>query len=156
MSASADRGCERWAWRDCANAWGSDMAAVFRSCRALRSRLLFSRCSWSSDMAERSAIASGFSLSDMGSDGGCWRNAATGGGRTCFSDAEGSGRGASFAGAVVGVRGDTGGRPGEREWERSVSRSSEGASVSVGEAERVLVGEGMVNAGMVQRATDDV
>jgi hypothetical protein len=107
-------------------------------------------------MADRSAIASGFSLSDIGTDGGCWRKAATGGGRTWFAAPEGSGRGASFAGAVVGVRGDTGGRPGERELSRSVSRSSEGAEVSVGEVERVLVGEGMVNAGILQRATDDV
>lgn len=68
-------------------------------------------------MAERKAMASGFSLSAMATDGGCWRKVATGGGAgrgrvsVCSS-------GASWAMVAVGVMGDTGGRLGEADSER--------------------------------------
>lgn len=101
-------------------------------------------------MAERSAIASGFSLSDIGTEGGCWRKVVAGGGRTCFCDSEGS-SGARRAAAVVGVRGDTGGLSGDCDLERSPLRSSDCAAVSMGEAERVFVGDGMVKAGILRR-----
>lgn len=89
-------------------------------------------------MAERSAIASGFSLSAMDTDGGCWRKVATGGGTTRGRGSEGS-SGASCATEDVGVMGDTGGRSGEPDDERCLSRWSEGVDDVLGDVERVLV-----------------
>jgi hypothetical protein len=55
-------------------------------------------------------MASGLSLSEMGSEGGCWRKVvAAGGGGATLGPASG-GRGASWATVAVGVMGETGGR----------------------------------------------
>lgn len=111
------------------------------SSRALRSRRLFSRWSCSSDMAERSAIASGFSLSEMGTEGGCCLKVAAGGGcggATRGRVSAGSGR-ASCAAATVGVIGDTGGRLGDRERERRWEGWSEGVEELLGEVDGGLV-----------------
>jgi hypothetical protein len=62
------------------NACGSETAAALRSCSAFRSRLLFSRCSCRIDIADRRAIASGLSLSDIATGGGWGLNVAVGGG----------------------------------------------------------------------------
>lgn len=65
---------------------------------------------------------------------------------------------ASCATRRGGVMGDTGGRPGDRDrdrdcdCERSASRASLLGVVSVGEPDDMFVGEGMVRAGMLQRA----
>lgn len=109
-------------WMARAKLAGSETAADLSSARALRSRLLFSRCSCKRDMAERRAMASGFSLSDMATEGGCWRKVATGGG----AGREGASVrsiGASWATEAVGVMGDTGGRLGEADSERLRERS---------------------------------
>jgi hypothetical protein len=88
-------------------------------------------------MADRSAIASGFSLSDMGKDGGCCLNVAVGGGTT-RGRASVFGTGASCAIVAVGVIGDTGGLLGEVDAERFPERS-EVVEASLDEAGRVLV-----------------
>jgi hypothetical protein len=79
---------------------------------------------------------------------------AAGGGSTCARDSDGSGR-TSFAGVAVGVRGDMGGRSGDCDLDLARGRAWWGSSacvaLSAGEVERVLVGEGMVNAGMLQQ-----
>lgn len=80
-------------------------------------------------MAERSAMASGFSLSEMGTEGGCCLNVAGagadagaggGGGALRGRESERS-MGASWATVAVGVMGETGGRSevgdSERFWE---------------------------------------
>lgn len=72
-------------------------------------------------MADRRAMASGFSLSEMATDGGWLMKVAAGGGTT-----RGRSMGASCATVAVGVMGDTGGRSGEtepdrlREWSETV------------------------------------
>lgn len=91
-------------------------------------------------MAERRAIASGFSLSDMGTEGGCCMKVADGGGcggATRGRASWGSGR-ASCAAATVGVIGDTGGRLGERDCDRLWVRWS-GVEELLGEVDGVLV-----------------
>jgi hypothetical protein len=60
-------------------------------------------------MAERRAMASGFSLSEMGSEGGCCLKAVGGGGALRGRGSERS-MGASWATVAVGVMGETGGR----------------------------------------------
>lgn len=120
--------CACCSWIDCAKACGSATATALSSWSALKSRLLFSRCSCSSEMAERRAIASGFSLSDIATAGGWGMNVALGGGGGCVgcggSRGGGGGgtmracpsvqsTGASWAAVTVGVMGDTGGRFGE-------------------------------------------
>jgi hypothetical protein len=98
-------------------------------------------------MAERSAMASGFSLSDIATAGGCCRKVATGGGA-------GRGRGsvrstwASWAREAVGVMGDTGGRLGEADSDRFRDRSEE---ASLDEAGRGVVSTR--SAGMAARWT---
>lgn len=117
-------------------------------------------------MADRRAIASGFSLSDIETGGGCVRKVARGGGRTCLRVSKGS-MGASCATETVGVMGETGGRAGDCDLDRTVSclmaawslvasnLSVEGTEAEVedseGEVGRVVVGEGMVKAGMMRR-----
>jgi hypothetical protein len=100
-------------------------------------------------MAERRAIASGFSLSEMATEGGCWMKVATGGGA-------GRGRasvratGASWAADAVGVMGDTGGRFGDADSERFRERPE------VDEASLDEAGRGFVStrsAGMTARWT---
>lgn len=97
-------------------------------------------------MAERSAMTSGFSLSDMATEGGCCLNVATGGG---------AGRGgsvrstaASWATEALGVMGDTGGRFGDADSDRLRERSE------VDEASLEEAGRGFVStrsAGMAAR-----
>lgn len=67
-------------------------------------------------------MASGFSLSDMGTEGGCCRNVAVWGGTT-RGRASVRSTGASWAAATVGVMGETGGRLGEADSERFLERS---------------------------------
>lgn len=145
--------CFRWFWIWRAKASGSATAAVLRSCSVLRSRLLFSRCSCRSEIADRSAIASGFSLSDIGTDGGCFRNVAAGGGDTWLGFCGSVGAtGASCATDSVGVIGDTGGRSGDCDRDRWMPRSlGDVAVVFVGETGVSLGGEGIVSAGMLRR-----
>lgn len=82
-------------------------------------------------MAERRAMASGFSLSAMETEGGWRMKVAAGGGA-------GRGRGsvgstvASWAMVAVGVMGDTGGRSGEAESECLAERSDEEAALDDG------------------------
>jgi len=129
--------CARCSCSERTNACGSDTAAALRSWRALRSRLLFSRCSCRSEMAERRAMASGFSLSDMATDGGCGLKVAVGGGA-------GRGRasvrstGANWAAEAVGVRGDTGGRSGVGDLERA-PECSEAVEASLEDTGRAFV-----------------
>lgn len=106
-------------------------------------------------MAERSAIASGFSLSEIGTEGGCCLKVAVGGGTTRF---RGSGRsiGASCATETVGVMGDTGGRFGERDWERRRSRWSEGVEELEGELDRVLVSTRSAGMARMKRGPESV
>lgn len=101
-------------------------------------------------MAERSAIASGFSLSDIGTDSGCCLKVATGGGTTRGRGSEGS-RVANCATAAVGVMGDTGGRSGERDSERLLSRWCEGEGELLGEVDRVLVSTRSAGMAEVER-----
>lgn len=74
-------------------------------------------------MAERRAMASGFSLSEMGTEGGCCLKAvgAGGGGGALRGRESERSMGASWATVAVGVMGDTGGRSevgdSERFWE---------------------------------------
>lgn len=117
--------CDFCAFCSCnerAKACGSDTAAALSSASAFISRLLFSRCSWRSDIAERKAMASGFSLSEMATEGGCCLKLAVGGGAGRGRDSVGS-VGASCAIEAVGVMGDTGGRSGEAEAECLPERS---------------------------------
>jgi hypothetical protein len=109
--------CALFSWIDCAKPAGSATATDLSSASALRSRLLFSRCSCSSEMAERSARTSGLSLSEMATDGGCCLKVAGGGGagRGCASVRS---TGASWATEALGVMGDTGGRFGDADSER--------------------------------------
>ena len=88
-------------------------------------------------MAERSAMASGFSLSEMATDGGCGLKVAVGGGA---GRGRGSVRstGASWATDAVGVRGDTGGRSGVGDLER-VPECAEATEASLDEAGRAFV-----------------
>jgi hypothetical protein len=129
--------CALCSCSDLTKACGSDTAAALSSSRALRSRLLFSRCSCRSEMADRSAIASGFSLSDMATEGGCGLKVAVGGGA-------GRGRasvrstGANWAAEAVGVRGDTGGRSGVGDLER-LPECSEAVEASLEETGRGVV-----------------
>lgn len=144
----------RCARRERAKVWGSDTACCLSSSRALRSRLLFSRWSWSRDMAERRAIASGFSLSSIGTEGGCgWKVAARGGTtREGGRDSVGClvcSRGASCAAEMVGVIGDTGGRSGDDDLECGGLGWREGVDDELGEVERVVVSTR--SAGMAAR-----
>lgn len=88
-------------------------------------------------MAERRAMASGLSDSEMATEGGCGVKVAVGGGA-------GRGRaslrstGASWAAVAVGVRGDTGGRSGVGDLERW-AEWWERVEASLDEAGRVLV-----------------
>jgi hypothetical protein len=116
-------------WRERAKALGSETAVDLSSSNALRSRLLFSRCSWSSEMAERSAIASGFSLSFIGTGGGCGRKVAVGGGTARVRDGECCRGAASWATVAVGVMGDTGGRSGSSDVEEVSTKSAGMAEV---------------------------
>jgi hypothetical protein len=88
-------------------------------------------------MADRSAMASGFSLSDIATEGGCGLKVAAGGGA---GRGRGSVRstGASWAAEAVGVRGDTGGRSGVGDLERLPERS-EAVEASLEETGRVVV-----------------
>lgn len=139
--------CARFSCMECTKPVGSATATDLSSARAFKSRLLFSRCSCRSDMAERSAMTSGFSLSDMATDCGCWRKVATGGGagRGCASVRS---IGASWATEALGVMGDTGGRFGDADSERLRERSE------VDEASLDEAGRGFVStrsAGMTAR-----
>lgn len=73
-------------------------------------------------MADLKAMASGFSLSDIGTEGGCCLKVAFGGGTT-RGRASVLGTGASCATVAVGVMGDTGGRFGDADSERLRERS---------------------------------
>jgi hypothetical protein len=137
MSWYEDDCWARCSWSDRAKAWGSATAAALSSSSALRSRLLFSRCSCRSDMAERRAMASGLSVSDMATEGGWGLKVAVGGGA---GRGRGSVRstGASWAAEAVGVRGDTGGRSGVGDLER-LPECSEAVEASLDETGRVVV-----------------
>lgn len=67
-------------------------------------------------------MASGFSLSEIGTEAGCCLKVAVGGGTT-RGRASTLGTGASCATVAVGVMGDTGGRLGEADSERLRERS---------------------------------
>jgi hypothetical protein len=113
--------CARCSWSDRTNACGSETAAALSSSSAFRSRLLFSRCICRSDIADRSAIASGLSLSDIATGGGCCLNLAVGGGAARGRSVRSTG--ASWAAEVVGVSGDTGGGVGDFERSEVVEAS---------------------------------
>lgn len=87
----------------------------------------------------------------MGTAAGGFLNVAPGMGRAwcCSLESMGSTL-ASCATDTVGVMGDTGGRSGESERERVLSRSVEGAVLSEGEVDRMSVGDAMVNAGILR------
>jgi hypothetical protein len=108
--------CARCSCIDRTNACGLETAAALSSSSALRSRLLFSRCNCKIDIADRSAMASVFSLSDIATGGGRGMKMAVGGGggagRGCCVRSTGE---ASWAADDVGVRGDTGGLSGDCE-----------------------------------------
>ena len=76
---------------------------------------------------------------------------AAGGGSTCSRVTGGSGR-TNLAAVAVGVKGDIGGRSGDRERERERARwgSSTCDVLSDGDVDRVVVGDGMVKAGILQ------
>lgn len=88
-------------------------------------------------MADRRAMASGFSLSEMGSEVGCCMKVAVGGG-TMRGGASVRATGASWAAVTVGVMGDTGGRFGDADSERFPERS-EVVEASLDEAGRGVV-----------------
>jgi hypothetical protein len=142
-----DRGaCARFCCMERAKPRGSVTATDFSSARAMRSCLLFSRCSCNSDMADRSAMASGFSLSDIATEGGCCLKVATGGGFGRGASVRSTG--ASWAIEALGVMGDTGGRFGEALSDRFRERSD------VDEASLDEVGRASVStrsAGMTAR-----
>lgn len=82
-------------------------------------------------------MASGFSLSDMGTEGGCCLKVAADGGTT-RGWLSVLGTGASCATVAVGVMGDTGGRFGEVDSERFRERSDV-VEASLEEAGRVVL-----------------
>jgi len=93
-------------------------------------------------------MASGFSLSDMATEGGCCLKVATGAGagRGCASVRS---TGASWATEALGVMGDTGGRFGDADSERFRERSDDDEA-SLDEAGRASVSTssaGMAAAG---------
>ena len=94
-------------------------------------------------MAERKAMASGLSVSDMATEGGCGRKMAVGGG-TWRGRASAGSAVASWATEAVGVMGDTGGRSGEAEVEAEaeagcVAERSDVVEATLEEAGRVFV-----------------
>jgi len=97
-------------------------------------------------MADRSAMASGFSLSDMATEGGCCLKVATGGGAGRGGAVRSTG--ASWAMEALGVMGDTGGRFGEADSDRLRDRS-EVEEASLDEAGRAPVSTR--SAGMTAR-----
>jgi len=102
------------------------------------------------------AIASGFSLSDIGTGVGCGMKDVADGGTTCSAGSVG----ASCARVATGVMGETGGLGGELGLEQS--RKSKlyavGRVVGVGalgeDEVASLVGDGRVSAGMVESGGD--
>ena len=97
-------------------------------------------------MAERSAMASGFSLSEIATEGGCGLNVATGGGAGRGCGAVRS-TGASWAMEALGVMGDTGGRFGDADSERLRERPDDD-DASLDEAGRACASVSTRSAGM--------
>lgn len=84
-------------------------------------------------------MTSGFSLSDMATEGGCWVKVATGGGAGRGSASVRS-MGASCATEALGVMGDTGGRLGDADSERLRERAeTDDDEASLDEAGRGFV-----------------
>ena len=100
-------------------------------------------------MAERRAMTSGLSLSDMATEGGCCLNVAVGGGagRACASVRSTV---ASWATEALGVMGDTGGRFGDADSDRLRERS-EADEASLEDAGRAFAFVSTRSAGMTAR-----
>jgi hypothetical protein len=159
MSLCAPAAFARCSCSERTNASGSWTAACLSSSSALRSRLLFSRCICSSDIADRRAMASGFSLSEMGTEGGCClkvvgagagagAGAGRGGGSLRGRESERS-RGASWATVVVGVMGETGGRSEVGDSERFSPEVLEASLLDVGRRSVLRTSAGMAAEGGV-------
>lgn len=153
MSLCAPAAFARCSCSERTKASGSWTAACLSSSSALRSRLLFSRCICSSDIAERSAMASGFSLSEMGTEGGCClkvvgAGAGRGGGSLRGRESERS-MGASWATVAVGVMGDTGGRSEVGDSERFSPEVLEASLLDAGRRSVLRTSAGMAAEGGV-------
>jgi len=99
-------------------------------------------------MAERRAMTSGLSLSDMATEGGCCLNVATGGGGGRGSSVRSTV--ASWATEALGVMGDTGGRFGDADSDRLRERS-EADEASLEDAGRAFAFVSTRSAGMTAR-----